>query len=117
MRLQALAILIVLSCAAPAAFAQSTAASSSDATTTAPAKQRQPLDANHDGVISREEAQSHPGLSRNFDKIDTNHDGQIDRQEFQAWRQQMQNRRSQKGQGQSSAEPQTTSPQSASSGG
>ena len=113
MRVNALAILILLSCAAPTAFAQATASSSDDATTVAPTQQqRQPLDANHDGYISRDEAQSRPAIARNFDKIDTNHDGKIDRQEFQSWRQQMQSRRSQNGQGGANGEP-----QSASSGG
>lgn len=114
MRLQ-IALLTVLSCAVPAAFAQSTASSSDDATMVAPpapAQKRQPLDANHDGSISRDEAQSHPAIARNFDKIDTNHDGKIDPQEFQVWRQQMQSRRSQNGHGGANAEP-----QSASSGG
>jgi|GEM_PF-1666965 hypothetical protein len=101
MRIQPLVLLTVLSCAVPAAFAQSTPATGSTETTpAAPAGQRQPLDANHDGVITREEAQARPGFARHFDEIDTNHDGKIDRAEFRAWHQQMKSRREQK-QGQS----------------
>jgi Ca2+-binding EF-hand superfamily protein len=62
---------------------------------------RQPLDANHDGVISQDEAQSRPGLARHFDQIDTNHDGQIDRSELRAWRDQMKSRRAERQQRQS----------------
>jgi Ca2+-binding EF-hand superfamily protein len=65
---------------------------------------RQPLDANHDGVISKDEAQSRPGLARHFDQIDTNRDGQIDRSELRAWRDQMKSRREQRQQSAAAAE-------------
>jgi hypothetical protein len=92
MRLQPVVLLTLLSCAVPAAFAQSAA----DATSSAPARERQPLDANHDGVITREEAQARPGIAKHFDQIDTNHDGQIDRNEFRAFHDRMKGRREQK---------------------
>jgi len=42
-------------------------------------------DANHDGQLSRTEAQAHPHLAKNFDAIDTNHDGQLSGDELRAW--------------------------------
>ena len=97
MRLQSLVLLTLLSCAAPAALAQSAPATDASQTTAAaPAQERQPLDANHDGVITRDEAQSHPGVAKHFDQIDTNHDGKIDRDEFRAFHEKMQSRRAQK---------------------
>jgi hypothetical protein len=65
---------------------------------------RQPLDANHDGVISQDEAQSRPGLARHFDQIDANHDGQIDRDELRAWRDRMKSRRAERQQQSAPAE-------------
>lgn len=47
------------------------------------------LDANHDGTLSRDEAQGRPGLAKHFNQLDSNHDGQIDRNEWRAWHQQM----------------------------
>jgi Ca2+-binding EF-hand superfamily protein len=43
-------------------------------------------DANRDGVISREEAQSIPRLAGQFDTADANKDGQIDAAEMEAYR-------------------------------
>lgn len=42
------------------------------------------LDSNGDGVISRQEAQESPTLSRNFNRIDTNADQNINSAEFTA---------------------------------
>ena len=74
------------------------------------------LDTNHDGMISREEAQARRGLSRRFAEIDGNHDGQLDRDELRAWHQQMKARRGQRQQGGPTAQP-TLPPPDASSGG
>ena len=95
MRLQPLVLLVLASCAAPA-FAQSTAPPATGTTSFAPARQHQPLDTNHDGVITRDEVQSRPGLAKHFDQIDTNRDGKIDRDEFGAFRDRMKSRREQK---------------------
>ncbi|SRR5579885_126432 len=108
MRLQPVVLLTLLSCAVPAAFAQSTSATDDATQTTSAPPERQPLDANHDGVITRDEAQARPGFARHFDEIDTNHDGKIDRAEFRAWHQQMKSRREQK-QGQSAAPAENSS--------
>jgi Ca2+-binding EF-hand superfamily protein len=44
------------------------------------------LDANKDGVVSREEAKSAPRLASNFDTLDSNKDGQLSRDELRsAW--------------------------------
>jgi hypothetical protein len=43
------------------------------------------LDKNHDGKLSRLEAQADPGLSMDFDALDANHDGYLSVEEFQAW--------------------------------
>ncbi len=103
MRLRPLVALAMLSCAVPVALAQTVPApNSTSAAPAAPERQRQPLDANHDGVITREEAQARPGFAKRFDEIDTNHDGKIDRAEFRAFREQMKSRREQK-QGQPAA--------------
>ena len=53
----------------------------------APQPLRQPVDANADGVVTREEAQSYPRLAAQFDAADTNKDGQLDAAERQALRQ------------------------------
>lgn len=43
-------------------------------------------DANHDGLISRDEAeQGMPRIAQHFDDADTNHDGQLSRDELGAW--------------------------------
>jgi hypothetical protein len=46
------------------------------------------LDTNHDGLLSRAEAQAHPHLSQHFDAIDVNRDGILSRDELMAWHQQ-----------------------------
>jgi|GEM_PF-3579937 len=40
------------------------------------------LDANHDGVISQEEAKANPALAARFSEIDANSDGRIEQAEF-----------------------------------
>jgi len=55
-----------------------------------PGKGGYPMDANKDGFVSREEAQSHPMLSAQFDAADTNKDGKLDRAEMDAHREAMQ---------------------------
>lgn len=40
------------------------------------------LDLNHDGVVSKDEADQAPCLSRDFDDLDTNHDGVLSRDEL-----------------------------------
>lgn len=43
-------------------------------------------DANHDGMISREEAQQGmPRIAQHFDDVDSNHDGQLSREELGAY--------------------------------
>jgi len=44
------------------------------------------VDANGDGLISRDEAKAVPWLSQNFDAIDANKDGSLSRDEIHAWR-------------------------------
>lgn len=59
----------------------------SQAGATSPTKySRQPLDANGDGVVTREEAQAHPRMAAQFDAADTNKDGQLDAAELAALR-------------------------------
>ena len=41
-------------------------------------------DTNHDGALSREEAEKMPGLSKHFDEMDANHDGKVTREEMEA---------------------------------
>jgi Ca2+-binding EF-hand superfamily protein len=50
---------------------------------------RGPVDANGDGIVTREEAQTHPRLSADFDAADTNKDGQLDATEMKAHRERM----------------------------
>ncbi|HEX7112274.1 MAG TPA: EF-hand domain-containing protein [Mizugakiibacter sp.] len=43
-------------------------------------------DTNHDGMISRDEAQQGlPRIAQHFDDVDTNHDGQLSREELGAY--------------------------------
>lgn len=46
------------------------------------------LDTNHDGLLSRAEAQAHPHLGQKFGEIDANGDGYLSREELMAWHQQ-----------------------------
>lgn len=58
-------------------------------TTPAPAERKaraEKIDANGDGLISREEAAKAPRLAKQFDAIDTNKDGLLSRDELAAWR-------------------------------
>ena len=50
---------------------------------------RQPLDANSDGIVTREEAKSFPRLSSEFDAADVNKDGQLDAAEMNTHREKM----------------------------
>lgn len=50
---------------------------------------RGPIDANNDGIVSREEAKAHPRLSADFDAADTNKDGQLDAAELNTHRERM----------------------------
>jgi Ca2+-binding EF-hand superfamily protein len=50
---------------------------------------RPAMDANGDGMISREEAKAYPRLAAGFDTWDTNVDGQLDATEMQAHREAM----------------------------
>jgi Ca2+-binding EF-hand superfamily protein len=47
------------------------------------------MDANQDGVVSREEAKSHPRLAGSFDAWDKNKDGSLDEAEMTAHREAM----------------------------
>ena len=51
-----------------------------------PGPGRSPMDANKDGFVTREEAQSYPMLSAQFDAADTSQDGQLDAAEMDAHR-------------------------------
>jgi Ca2+-binding EF-hand superfamily protein len=46
------------------------------------------MDANGDGVISKDEAAKYPRLAAAFDQIDTNKDGKLSADELAAWRKQ-----------------------------
>jgi Ca2+-binding EF-hand superfamily protein len=50
---------------------------------------RGPIDANNDGIVTREEAKAHPRLSADFDAADSNKDGQLDAAEMSAHRERM----------------------------
>jgi Ca2+-binding EF-hand superfamily protein len=50
---------------------------------------RPSVDANQDGIVTREEASTHPRLAAQFDAADTNHDGQLDAAEMNAHREAM----------------------------
>lgn len=47
------------------------------------------VDANGDGIVTREEARTYPRLSADFDAADTNKDGQLDAAEMSAHRERM----------------------------
>lgn len=47
----------------------------------------QALDANKDGLLSRDEVKSRHHMEKNFDAIDTNKDGQLSPAELKAYRQ------------------------------
>lgn len=47
---------------------------------------RKTVDANGDGIVTREEAQAHPRLAGQFDVADTNKDGKLDAAEMKAHR-------------------------------
>jgi hypothetical protein len=40
------------------------------------------LDTNHDGKLTREEAQAHPTVLAHFDEADADHDGVVTKEEF-----------------------------------
>lgn len=43
------------------------------------------LDRNHDGFISRQEAQANPTLAREFDALDTHHSGRLSKAQLEGW--------------------------------
>ena len=50
------------------------------------AERMKKIDANGDGLISRDEAKGHKGLEKRFDAIDANKDGQLSKDELKAYR-------------------------------
>lgn len=50
---------------------------------------RHQVDANNDGIVTREEAKAFPRLSADFDVADANKDGQLDTAEMNAHREKM----------------------------
>ena len=50
---------------------------------------RHPIDANGDGIVTRDEAKSFPRLSADFDAADANKDGQLDAAEMNVHREKM----------------------------
>jgi cell division septation protein DedD len=113
-------LLIALIALSLPAFAQDTSAPyprTADATSspTPPQGQRARVrfvdaDTDHDGRLSRSEAQAMPMVARHFDQIDANGDGYITRDELKAARGRMQANRIQRrpanGQGGQAAPPQ-----------
>lgn len=87
------AALVVASAAAFSALAQTPPPPAPAPVSPAPSGARaagkgfKALDANHDNMISREEARMRPRLIKNFDAIDTSKDGQLSRGELKAYRQ------------------------------
>jgi len=47
------------------------------------------VDVNKDGIVTREEAKTHPRLSADFDAADTNKDGKLDAAEMNSHRERM----------------------------
>jgi Ca2+-binding EF-hand superfamily protein len=47
------------------------------------------VDANDDGIVTREEAKPYPRLTEHFDEVDANKDGQLDTAEVNAHREKM----------------------------
>jgi len=47
------------------------------------------VDVNKDGIVTREEAKTHPRLSADFDAADTNKDGKLDVAEMNSHRERM----------------------------
>ena len=43
------------------------------------------LDRNHDGFISRQEAQANPTLAREFDALDTHRSDRLDKAQLEGW--------------------------------
>ncbi|QWP76174.1 hypothetical protein J5226_21710 [Lysobacter sp. K5869] len=76
--LAAIAAAAMFAGAATAVFAQPPAAG---AGADAGQRPRMKIDANGDGVISREEAAKFPRLAERFDELDKNHDGKLDASE------------------------------------
>ena len=62
-------------------------------------------DTNHDGMLSRDEAQAMPFVAKHFDAFDTNHDGYITREEMRAVRERMRAARTQRSGSQGSNAP------------
>lgn len=50
---------------------------------------RPSVDANQDGIVTRDEANAHPRLAGQFDAVDANKDGQLDPAEMNAHREAM----------------------------
>ncbi len=111
--------LALLSVSTLNAFAQTTATTSASpvprATSAAPnadtsttamhraAGKFKKLDTNGDGLISREEVASRPGLPKNFDTIDTNKDGKLSIEELKAYSQMRKSQRMRQPTGENSA--------------
>lgn len=78
------------------AFAQSTTGSATAAPATSAPRPAHAMrvDANGDGVITREEAAKFPRLATSFDQIDTSKDGKLSADEMKAWRMQQRGDRS-----------------------
>lgn len=69
------------------AFAQS-ATGNATATSGQRPEHAMRMDANGDGVITRDEASKFPRLAASFDQIDANKDGKLSADEMKAWRMQ-----------------------------
>jgi Ca2+-binding EF-hand superfamily protein len=54
---------------------------------------RNSVDANADGIVTREEAQAHPRFAGQFDAVDTNKDGKLDAAEMNVHREAMRGQR------------------------